>query len=145
MAAKHFRYKKDTLEWTPDGGASTPITGVQSIRFGQGGEVTDLVSDASELVQEIPLGKIKGRLAVTSLAQAVISGLALGAGSLSFEIEQVKNGRGAVDGEDLLVEFPVCVIKDVDAGVDSAPGAAASLSLDCVADDDGNIFTVSSV
>ncbi len=144
MAAKHFRYKKDTLYWTPDGGSAQQIKGVQSIRFGQGGEVTDLVSDASELVQEIPLGKIKGRVAITSLAQSDITAIALGAGALTFDIEQVKNGRGAVDGEDLTVDFPVCVVKDVDAGAGHNPGETASLSIDAVANDDGDIYTITS-
>ncbi len=142
MAAQHFRFKKDTLTWTPDGGAPVTIYGVQSIRFGEGGEVTDLVSDASELVQEIPLGKIKGRLSITTIAQAIVAGIALGAGAIGFTIEQVKNGRGAVSGEDLDVSFAVCVVKDRDAGVDSGPGASASLTIDAVGDDDGNIFTV---
>jgi hypothetical protein len=143
MAAQHFRFKKDTLYWTPDGGAAVQILGVQSIRYGEGGEVTDLVSDASELVQEIPLGKIKGRLSITSLAQGVLGEVALGAGAIEFTIEQVKNGRGSVDGEDLAVAFPVCVLKDRDLGADSGAGASGTLMIDAVGDDDGNIFTVS--
>ena len=143
-AAKHFRFKRGTLAWTPADGAAQSIGGVQAIRWGEGGEVVDLTSDASEFVEEIPLNKIKGRLSITSIAQADIAAIVLGAGAITFDIEQVKNGRGAVDGEDLTVTVPVCVVKDRDMGAGSSPGETASLAIDCVADDDGNLFTVES-
>lgn len=142
MAAAHYRFKKDSLTYTPTGGAAVAITGVQSIRFGQGGETIDLMSDASELVQEAPLHRIKGRLTITTIAQAVASALVLGDGAIAFQIEQVKNGRGAVAGATKDVDFAACILKDVDAGVGSSAGETATLQLDAVEDGEGNIFTI---
>lgn len=139
--AAHYRYKKDSLSWTPDGGSATPITGVVSLRFGKGGETTDLMSDASELVQEQPLHSIKGRIAVTTLSQDNAA-LELGNGVLSFTIERVKSGRGSVAGEDKDVAFNNAVLKDTDSGAGSGPGENTSLSFDAAEDDDGEIYTI---
>lgn len=139
--AAHYRYKKDSLTWTPDGASAIPLTGVQSIRFGQGGEVSDLTSDASELVQEQPLHGIKGRISVTLIAQQHMV-LDLGAGVLTFDMERVKSGRGAVSGEDKTVEFSNAVLRDIDGGAGSAPGENVSLSFEAAADDNGDIFTI---
>lgn len=140
MASPHYRYKTGTLQWTPDGGAAVPLVGVQSINFGEGGETTDLVSDASELVQEQPLHSIKGSIEISLLNQAHMS-LALGAGALTFRIERVKTGRGAVAAADLTVVFGNCVLKSKRAPADSQPGGATTLSIEAC-DDSGDIFTI---
>jgi hypothetical protein len=142
MAAPHYRYKADSLSWTPTGGSATPITGVQSIKYGEGGEVTDLMSNASELVEEMPLHGIKGRINVTVLDQAGASALELGSGALTFDLEQVKTGRSAVSGADKTVSFGNAVLKDKDADVGSAPGGSATLAFDAADDGTGVIYSI---
>lgn len=140
MPSPHYRYKTGTLEWTPTGGAAVPLEGVQSLSFGEGGEVTDLMSDASELVQEQPLHSIKGSIEIGLLNQAHMS-IDLGAGALTFELERVKSGRGAVAGGDKTVTFGNCVLTNKRAPADSQPGGVTTLSI-TAADDDGDIFTI---
>ncbi|HEX3134088.1 MAG TPA: hypothetical protein VHX44_10965, partial [Planctomycetota bacterium] len=127
--------------WTPDGGEAIPITGLVSLRYGKGGETTDLMSDASELVQEQPLHSIKGRISVTTLNQ-LHSGLGLANGVLAFDIERVKSGRGAVEGEDKTVAFNNATLKDTDSGVGSGPGENTTLAFDAAEDADGEIYTI---
>lgn len=139
--AAHYRYKKATLTWTPASGAVN-LTGVQSIRFGRGGTVTDLMSDSSELVQEQPLHGIKGRITVTLIAQEHMD-IEPGAGVLAFDMERVKTGRGAVAGEDKTVEFGNATLRDQDGGVAIAPGESVTLQFEACADgEDGDIYTI---
>lgn len=140
MASPHYRYKTGTLVWTPDGVAAVPIIGLQSLNFGEGGETTDLMSDASELVQEQPLHSIKGSIEIGTLNQAHMS-LDLGAGALTFKLERVKTGRGAVAGGDLTVTFGACVLKSKRAPADSQPGGTTTLSIEA-ADSAGDIYTI---
>lgn len=140
MASPHYRYKTGTLQWTPTGGAAVPIVGLQTLRFSEGGETTDLMSDASEMVQEMPLHSIKGAIEISTLNQAHMS-LDLGAGALEFRIERVKTGRGAVSGSDKTVTFVNCVLKSKVAPADSQPGGTTTLSIEA-ADSDGDIFTI---
>jgi hypothetical protein len=139
-ASPHYRYKTGTLEWTPDGGSAIPILGLQTLRFSEGGEVTDLMSDASELVQEQPLHSIKGAIEIGTLNQAHMA-LDLGAGSLTFDIERVKSGRGAVSSSAKTVTFGNAVLKSKVAPADSTPGGTTTLSFEA-ADDSGDIFTI---
>lgn len=141
MPAHHYRYVKDSLTITPTGASAIDVDGVQSLRFGQGGETIDLMSDASELVQEIPLHRIKGRLTISTLDQGVIE-IPLGACAVTFDIQRVKNGRGAVTGAGKTIAFPACVLKDIDSGAGSSAGETSSLSLDAADDGSGNIYTV---
>lgn len=131
MAAKHMRYKKNTLTFTPSGGAAVPITGVTGLTWRQGGQTTDLISDASELVQELPLATIKGEIGISTIAQEFAAGgLALGAGTVAFTIEQVKSGRGAVAAADITVTAPNAVITDLSGAADSGAGASNSISVE---------------
>lgn len=141
MAAPHFRYKKDSLEWTPTGGSAIPITGVTALRYGKGGDTVDLMSDASEMVQEQPLSGIKGRISVSTINQ-LHTGLDLGAGELVFKLERVKSGRGAVSGDDQDVTFGNAVLKDTDGGAGTSAGEGTSLTFDAAEDGSGEIYTV---
>src|SRR5688572_24591011 len=140
MASPHYRYKTGSLEWTPSGGAAVPLLGLQTLNFGEGGETTDLMSDASELVEEQPLHSIKGSIEIGTLNQAHMS-LGLGAGALTFEIERVRSGRGAVASSAKTVTFGNCVLKAKRAPADSQPGGVTTLSIEA-ANDDGDIFTI---
>lgn len=140
MASPHYRFKAASCSWDPETGAALTLLGIQSIRFGQSGETTDLMSDASELVQEQPLHSIKGTIEITLINQAHM-GLALGAGALTFQIERVKSGRGAVASSAKTVTFGACVLKSITGGAGSQPGESVSLSIEA-ADNAGDIFTI---
>lgn len=140
MASPHYRIKSGTLEWTPDGASAIPLLGLQSLNFGEGGETTDLMSDASELVEEQPLHSIKGSIEISLLNQEHMA-IDLGAGALTFEIERVKTGRGAVAGSAKTVTFGNCVLKSKRAPADSQPGGVTTLSIEA-ASDSGDIYTI---
>jgi hypothetical protein len=141
MAAPHYRFKAGSLAITAaSGGDPITVTGVTSLKYGEGGEVSDLMSNASELVEEMPLHSIKGSLSVSSLAQA--QDIALGAYTVTFDIEQVKTGRGAASGADKTVSFGNAVLKSKSADVNGVPGGGLTLEFDAADDGDGNIYTI---
>jgi hypothetical protein len=143
MSAAHYRYKKDSLTWTPagEGAQAVDIEGVQSIRFGQAGETTKLMSDASENVQELPLHSILSTGTVTTLSQ-VAAELVLGAGVLAWTMERVKTGRGAVSGEDKEVSLPNAVLRAIDSGAGSQPGENTTLAFEGAEDDNGDVLLI---
>lgn len=141
MAAAHFRYKKDTLTWTPSGADAIPVEGLINIRFNKSGETTKLTSDSSEVVQELPLHSIMASGTITTLAQAAAE-LELGAGVLAWTMERVKTGRGAVAGEDKECSIPNAVLRSVDGGVGAAPGENTTLAFEGAADDDGEVLLI---
>jgi hypothetical protein len=142
-ASPHYRFKAGTLSWDPETGAAVTLLGAQKIDIGEGGETIDLMSDASELVQEQPLSGIKGRISITLLNQAHLA-LALGAGALTFHIERVKSGRGAVAGSTKSVTFSNATLKDKSAGFAGQAGESLTLVFDA-AEDDGDIFVLADV
>lgn len=140
-AAAHYRYKKDSLEWTPDGGDAIPILGLQSIRFEEAGETTKLASDASENIQELPLSSIMASGTITTLSQLAAK-IPLGAGVLAWTMERVKTGRGAVAGEDQECSIPNAVLKQRGGGVGSGPGETTTLGFEGAEDENGDTLII---
>lgn len=140
--AANYRYQKDSLAWTPSGGSPASITGVSGISYSQGGSTIDLVADSNELIEAKPLAGISGRVSVTGINQAVAQALALGAGSLTFDIEQVKTGRGAVSGNDKTLTFAGAVLVSVNLEANSGPGGTYTLEFECADNGSGAIFAV---
>jgi hypothetical protein len=143
----HYRYKKDTLTWTPAGEEEpTPLelVGVQAIEIVQEGQTTDIVQDSEELVQELPLAGIKGTLAITLNDQAQAALLEPGLGLLAWAMEPVASGRGPQpDADALLVEAAAAVLRRISVEALSGAGGGLSLDFEVGADEDGEIFQFS--
>jgi hypothetical protein len=143
MSAAHYRYKNASLSYTPDGGSAISIDGVSSIGFSVGGSVIDLSSDASDIVQETPIVGRKGTLSVTSLNQGLMQALDQGNGSVSFTLERVKSGRGAVAAADIQVTAANATLHTLDNSADSVPGGQLTLSWDIADNGSDGLFAFS--
>ena len=141
----HYRLKSETLQVTPSGQSAVDITGVQSVPFAYGGQTIDLASDSSEVIQEIVLNAIKGNLSIEGIAQLFFNEatLPLGACSVTFTMERVATGRGAVSGADKIVTITNCVLVSKDTGVASGAGSNISLNFEVAADTNGKFFVFS--
>jgi hypothetical protein len=138
MSAAHYRYKKDTLTWTPDGGGGPiDIEGLVSIRFDEQGETTKLISDDADTVQELPLHSIMASGSITVLSQ-LAGKIPLGGGVLAWTMERVKTGRGAVSGEDQDFSIPNAVLKGRSIGLGIVPGENTQLTFEGAADENGD-------
>lgn len=143
MPAAHYRYKSGGLSITPAGESELNPNSVTTCNFSQGGQTTDLMSDASELVQELPLSSIKGALSISLLDQIGGAGIPLGAAVITITVERVKSGRGAVAAADKLITFTNAVIVSVDADVGQQAGGGSNLSIEVADDGSGNIYVIS--
>jgi len=143
MTGKNHRYKKGTLSLTPDGGSAVTPGSVTGLSYGEAGQSVDILSDGSEIVQDKPLEGLSASLSITCLDHTVFDSLPLGKyTAVTFDLEQVKTGRGAVSGAD--ITFTASNVVLVSKGGNPSMGAGGELSLEFEIADagDGTLYTI---
>lgn len=144
MAGKNHRYKKGTLSATPDGATAVAIPSVTGLSYSEGGTTVDVMSDGSELVQDKPLEGLSGTLSVTTTDHSLFASLPPGEyTTLTFDLEQVKTGRGAVTGGDLTFTASNVVLASKNGNPSMGAGGEATYEFEIAGDGDGALYVIS--
>jgi hypothetical protein len=140
----HYRYKKDTLTWTPTGGAAIALTGVQALSIEKDGTTLDLVADSAEVIRALPLFGLKASASARLDDQGQIDGLALGGGALAWQMEPLRTGRGS-EGTCYQVSASKAVLRRIAASALSGAGGNLELGFEACDTGAGVIFSVVSL
>lgn len=125
-AANAFRAKSMSF-------AAATKTGIQSLKVKNGGNSTDLTSDASPSVNAIFVDMLVGDVTVTTTDFAGVNGLVPGdTGALVVNYEKRAEGRAAAgSGTPIVATFANAVVIDIDMDASTTGIGSASVTFRC--------------
>lgn len=112
-AITHVAY---TAAFTPTGGSAWNMTDLMDLSDSEDGDITELTTDASQVVNGMFSDNIKGEITVTcaNLAHSTDAGAVIGAvGSLVIKYAKRSAGKGNVSSNYLAVTYANAVVRSV--------------------------------
>lgn len=105
-----------TSVFTPSGGSAWNHTDLQEISESEAGDVTELTTDVSQVVNGMFVDNIKGEITivVTDLSQTTNAGAAIGSvGSLAIHYGKRAAGKGNVASSDLIMTYAAAILRSI--------------------------------
>ncbi len=108
--------------FTPSGGSAWNLTDLADLADGESGDISELVTDNSQVVNGMFANAIKGDISITckDLSHSINAGCAIGSvGSLAIRYGKRAAGKGLVASADVVVTYANAIVKDIrrNAGV----------------------------